>query len=421
MKFLLLISKNVRRHLLRSILTGLGTMVLVFVVTLIWSILAFLDKETRTRSQNIKGIVTERWQLPSQMPFSYAASLSEGAPRDADDYRVKPDDAMTWQFYGGTTVKDRSKATRESFLFAFALQPRSLMTMMNELDELREKDPAAAARMDEAVKKLEENRKGLILGRDKLKGIEKKVGDTVTIYSVNYKDIDLEFDIVGEFPPGRYDNSAAMNRDYLNAALDDYQRKTGKPHPIASKTLGLVWLRVPDTETFARVAEQVTTNPSFSSPAVKFETATSGIAVFLEAYRDLLWGMRWLLSPAICITLALVIANAISISVRERRLEFAVLKVLGYQPWHILTLVLGEALFLGISAGLLSSGGTWLLVNKVIGGLKFPIAFFGAFYVSDWALVWGPAVGGLAAFVGSIIPAWSARTVKVADVFARVA
>ena len=72
MKFLLLIVKNVRRNLLRTILTSLGTMVLVFVVTLIWSVLGFLDRETEEQSQNVKGIVTERWQIPSRMPFSYA-------------------------------------------------------------------------------------------------------------------------------------------------------------------------------------------------------------------------------------------------------------------------------------------------------------------------------------------------------------
>ena len=60
--------------------------------------------------------------------------------------------------------------------------------------------------------------------------------------------------------------------------------------------------------------------------------ASSGIASFLDAYRDLLCGMRWLLVPAILVTMALVIANAISISVRERRMEMAVLKVLGFSP-----------------------------------------------------------------------------------------
>ena len=46
--------------------------------------------------------------------------------------------------------------------------------------------------------------------------------------------------------------------------------------------------------------------------------------------------------------MALVIANAISISVRERRTEMAVLKVLGFRPGQILVLVLGEALLIGV-------------------------------------------------------------------------
>jgi hypothetical protein len=46
MKFLLLIFKNVRRNLVRSSLTSLGTIALVLVVTLVWSILAFLDLVT---------------------------------------------------------------------------------------------------------------------------------------------------------------------------------------------------------------------------------------------------------------------------------------------------------------------------------------------------------------------------------------
>ena len=51
--------------------------------------------------------------------------------------------------------------------------------------------------------------------------------------SINYKDIDLEFEIVGEFPEGRYNQSAVMNRDYLNRALDQYERDNRRKHPLA--------------------------------------------------------------------------------------------------------------------------------------------------------------------------------------------
>jgi putative ABC transport system permease protein len=145
------------------------------------------------------------------------------------------------------------------------------------------------------------------------------------------------------------------------------------------------------------------------------------VATFLEAYRDLVWGMRWLLAPAILITLSLVISNAISISVRERQTELAVLKVLGFRPWQILVLVMGEALLIGVGSGLLSAVATLVTINYVIGGLKFPIAFFGAFYIPTDAILWGVTVGLVTAWVGSIVPAWSAQKVKVSEVFAKVA
>jgi putative ABC transport system permease protein len=145
------------------------------------------------------------------------------------------------------------------------------------------------------------------------------------------------------------------------------------------------------------------------------------VSSFLDAYRDLIWGARYLLSPAILVTLALVISNSISISVRERRKEMAVLKVLGFQPRHILGLVLGEALLIGTASGLLSAGGSTYFINNVMGGLKLPIAFFQAFTIPPEAIGWGAAVGFGTALVGSIIPAFSARRVKVSDVFSKVA
>ena len=67
--------------------------------------------------------------------------------------------------------------------------------------------------------------------------------------------------------------------------------------------------------------------------------------------------MRWFLAPACIIVLALVLANAISISVRERRTELAVMKVLGFRPRQIVLLVLGESVLLGLLSGLASAAG----------------------------------------------------------------
>jgi putative ABC transport system permease protein len=417
MKFFLLIIKNIFRNRVRSVLTALCTMVLVGVVTLVWSILSYLDFAMAAKDQGFKAIVTEKWQFPSQMPFSYAATLEEGAARPDHPEDQKPMDSMTWQFYAGTTgdLKDRNN---DNSMFAFALDPVKLVTMMDELDSL---PPGKKAEMERIVEKMNQNRQGLVLGKTRLKSLDKKVGERIKLTSFNYKGIDLEFEIVGVFPDGRYDLSAAMHRDYLLGALDSYKQANGRPHPLEDKTLGLVWLRVEDAAAFSKIDEQIENSPYYTSPAVKCETAASGIASFLDAYRDLIWGMRYLLAPAAIFTMALVISNAISISVRERRMEIAVLKVLGFRPTQVLVLVLGESVLLGVLAGTASSWLTLFLINYVQGGIKFPIAFFSAFMISWHALWWGPVIGALTALAGSILPAWSARSVKVSEVFSKVA
>jgi putative ABC transport system permease protein len=180
-------------------------------------------------------------------------------------------------------------------------------------------------------------------------------------------------------------------------------------------------LKLKDSKAFERVASQIENSPELVNPVVRCETMASGLSAMLEPYRDLIWGVRWLLAPACLVTILLVIANAIGITVRERRLEMAVLKVIGFRPLQILVLVLGESLLLGAVAGFVSSGLTFAAINWGIGGISFPIGFFARFFIPPAALWWGPAVGGLAALFGSLLPAWTACNVKVAEVFSKVA
>jgi putative ABC transport system permease protein len=410
--------KSLRRNLLRTTLTSLATMVLVFVITLVWTVLWFLDLVTAEKSKNLKAIVTEKWQIPSQMPPSYEHALSEGAASKAGD--IKPEDYMTWSFYGGSLEADPEKRTRENLVFFFVMDPKKLPTMMDGLDEL---SADQLKDLNAAIKLMDEDPRRVVLGKERLAALNKKVGERISLYSINFKDINLDgLEIIGVFPEGRYDQSAVMHRDLLDRALDSY--KTGHnntPHPMADKSLNLVWLRVPDTRAYEKVADQIMNSSLFKTPAVKCETASSGVASFLDAYRDLIWGMRYLMVPAILITMALVIANAISISVRERRTELAVLKVLGFSPRQLLCIVLGEALLIGCVSGLLSAGLTYLYIDVVKGGIAFPIAFFPKFLIPAQALWWGPLLGGLTALAGSIIPAYYASSVKVNEVFSKIA
>jgi putative ABC transport system permease protein len=69
----------------------------------------------------------------------------------------------------------------------------------------------------------------------------------------------------------------------------------------------------------------------------------------------------------VAFTILLVTANTMSIAVRERRQEIAVLKTLGFSSGLVMTLILSEALLLGVMGGvigvLLSRGMIAVLVD----------------------------------------------------------
>jgi putative ABC transport system permease protein len=178
----------------------------------------------------------------------------------------------------------------------------------------------------------------------------------------------------------------------------------------------MVWLKVGDRPSYERIAAQIDSSGRFQSPPVKCETLSSALGSVKDAYGDMIWGLRWLLTPAIIGTMTMVLANAIGISVRERRMEIAMLKVLGFRPAQILTLILGEAVLLGAVSGFLSTGITYFSINVALGSVQTLFLT-----VPTAVLWWGPVLGGSAALAGSLFPAWSACRVKVTEVFARVA
>src|SRR6266851_1211271 len=75
-RFLLIMVKNLWRNALRTGLTFLATFVLVFVVTMVWSVLHFMDELAAEKTKDLKVIVTEKWQMASHLPMAYERPLS---------------------------------------------------------------------------------------------------------------------------------------------------------------------------------------------------------------------------------------------------------------------------------------------------------------------------------------------------------
>ena len=82
---------------------------------------------------------------------------------------------------------------------------------------------------------------------------------------------------------------------------------------------------------------------------------------------------------AVTFTILLVVANTMSIAVRERRTEIAVLKTLGFTSRQVMGLVVAEALLIALLGGALGVGGSqgilWMLTHAP--GIKDALAGLG--------------------------------------------
>jgi putative ABC transport system permease protein len=270
--------------------------------------------------------------------------------------------------------------------------------------------------MLDLVKRMEDDPKRCIISKTRLEKMGLSVGQKIRVYGLNYKDVMFEFEIVGALPDNKYEGLAFMNRQYLLMQIDAYERDKRQRHPLAEKNVNLIWIRVPNKESYEQLAALVN-DPRNFSPAVKVETMSAGIGAWIDPLKDILFGMKYLMAPCMLAIMSLVVANAISIAVRERRTELAVLKVLGFRPWHVMGLVLGEALLIGFFAGFIGTFLVWYRLTNV----KFQVGMMGQFVIPPETLVYGPLLGMAVAAAGSLVPALAARKVKVSEVFSRVA
>jgi putative ABC transport system permease protein len=421
MKFFLLILKNLLRNPLRSTLTPLSVVFLVAILSAIGSVLLFLHRAMAERAADVPVVLTERYRIPSRFDRVFMERIV--TPGTDLNTRLKYDvpgfnneNYTLWHFIVFTTDtnEDVKQQNPDLQFFLIATLPDKIRSMTDDMENL---DPQLVEKMkNPPVSGLPNS--GILMGEDRLSKLGKKVGDCFKARSISHREgtgarrpIELDFEIVGALPGnGRWAEGAFMDYDYLDRVLK------AKQSDLDGK-VNLGWLKFEDSGSAGKGSGIIEENVT----EVKSEIASTAVSRFLEPYKSLLDGVTYILVPAIVFVMVLIVANAISITVRERTREMAVLKVLGFRPGQILFLVLGEGLLLGTLAGLAGAGITYWLVNNSLGGIKFPIAFFPVFFISGNAWWWGPALGAGAALLGGFIPAWNARGVRVAEVFAKVA
>jgi putative ABC transport system permease protein len=150
------------------------------------------------------------------------------------------------------------------------------------------------------------------------------------------------------------------------------------------------------------------------------QTKTESEAAFLQSFNELAGNLVLLLNAiglAVAFTVLLVTANTMSMAVRERRTEIAVLKTLGFSSGRVLGLILTEAAVLSALAGALGVGLAVFLIANLAN-----IPFLGIVLSQIPGLAISPRLGwtmfGVALALGLIaglVPAWTAYRAKIVD------
>ena len=125
---------------------------------------------------------------------------------------------------------------------------------------------------------------------------------------------------------------------------------------------------------------------------------------------------------AILLILALILANTVAMSVRERTHEYGVLRAVGFRPGHILGFVLGESALIALVGGVLGIGLAFLIVNVLIGPFieEQMAGFFPYFQLPTSVMVTALGSAELLGALAAAIPAVRASRLKVTDALRRI-
>jgi putative ABC transport system permease protein len=249
------------------------------------------------------------------------------------------------------------------------------------------------------------DRQGAIVGVDLAKRFGFKVGDRIpiggTIYQPKGGGQTWEFNI-----SGIYDGDQGVDKTQLFFRYDylDENRTFG------GGTVGWYVVKIADASQSQALAARFDAMFENSDAETKTTTEKGFVEGFANQVGDI-GAMMVAILVAVLFTILVVAANTMAQSVRERTSEMAVLKTLGFSNGSILSMVLGESVFICVLGGSLGLLVAWLFVQggDPTGGM-LPI-----FILQPRAIAIGAALIVVMGVTAGLLPALSAMQLKITD------
>jgi len=201
----------------------------------------------------------------------------------------------------------------------------------------------------EQVKAFQADRQACIIGKITADKYKIKAGDRIMLSSTIYP-ADLEFKVAGIYSGSIDDRNMFFHQKYLDESIGD-------PGEV-----GTWWIKVRSAEDMPGVVSAINRAFENTSAEVRAESERAFQLSFISMMGNIKLVVG-LISTAVVFALMLVSASTMSMAIRERFRELAILKALGFRRRELFAFILAESFGLAMLGALAGVGGAYSLYN----------------------------------------------------------
>jgi putative ABC transport system permease protein len=380
MKYLVLVWAGLWRKKARTILTMLSVVVAFLLFGLLQGINQGMNHVFQSLNVN-RLYVQSRISMSDGLPLSYLKQL-QSVPGVLS--------VTHWSYFGGFYQNVQNS------LPVFAIDAATQFAVYPKI-----KIPA------EQIAAMQRTRTGAIISTGIAAQYGWKIGDKIPLQTSIWTQKDgsdtYPVDIVGIMDISAY-NAGSFPAFYINYDYLDEGRAFGNGSVL------YYIVSIDDPRRGPEIGAAIDALFANSSN----ETTTQTEQVFAQSQLKQIGDINLIANSivgAALFTLLFLTGNTMMQSVRERIPELAVLKTLGFSDRRVLALILLEALFLCVVAGLIGLGLARL-------AFSFMGSLFGALSPSALVLETGVGIAVLLAVVSGLPPAWRSTRINIVDALA---
>lgn len=369
------IAKNALRNKRRAALSILSVAVSLFLFVTLLVALREITQPPEDVGASLRIAVRSRVSIADPLPARQLAII-EKIP---GVHTVTP-----LSFFGGKFKDDDSVGFAQ-----FAIDPTKLVSVFGEAKIPEDQLQAWLA-----------DRTSCLVGKETAERYGLEIGKKITLIGTIFP-CDLELKVAGFFSGTIDDRNVWFHHKYLDEALDNW----GK--------VGMWWVRAESAEAAPQVIEAITNAFANTANEVRAETERAFQMSFVSMWGNIKILITWICSTIVA-TLLLVSASTMSMAIRERFRELAVLKALGFRRRELFAFILAESFGLAIAGAVLGAGGAWLFYGNV-SMAKLTAGVFPFFEVTPRILGLAFLVAAGLGIISSIAPAVAVARLSVVE------